>query len=110
MHSKKSPPLDNFAFPNLTFFELSVMPMEELRASQLLDFLEASPRLQAVRMEIAGDILLDDVPQERIVVLPNVESLCLVVGDGGPGMGSQLTYRVLPRSIRRSPTGEALAV
>ena len=87
LHSKMSPPLDHFAFPNLTFFELSVAPVEEFRASQLLDFLEASPMLQAVRVKIDGDILLDDVPQERIVVLPNLESLCLIFGDGGPGYG-----------------------
>ena len=87
LRSEGSPFLNHFAFPNLTFFELSVVPMEELRASQLLDFLEASPMLQAVRVKIDGDIFLDDVPQERVVVLPNLESLCLVFSDGGPGYG-----------------------
>ena len=56
--SKRSPPLDHFAFPNLTFFELSAAPVEEFQALQLLDFLEASPMLQSACMKIAGDILL----------------------------------------------------
>ena len=86
LHSKRSLPLDHFAFPNLAF-ELSVTPVEELRASQLLDFLEASPMLQAVCMKIDGDIFLEGVPQEIFVVFPNVESLYLVVSDGEAGYG-----------------------
>ena len=77
--------LNHFAFPTLTSFELYVENVKEFRASRLPDFLETSPMLQTVRMEIAEDILFDDVPRERAVVLPNIESLCLVVSDGESG-------------------------
>ena len=80
-----SPPFFNhFVFPNLTSFDLSV-PRVELHASQLLDFLNASPTLQVVRVRIFGKISLDGVPRKKLVVLPNVESLCLVVSGGEPG-------------------------
>ena len=85
LRSEGSPFLNHFAFPNLTVFELSVAPARELRASQPFDFLGASPMLQAVRIKIDGDIFLNGVPQERVVVLPNVDSLCLGVSDGVPG-------------------------
>ena len=79
------PPLNHFIFPNLTSFELSVEKVEGFRASQLLNFLEASPMLQTVHVKIIADILFDGVPRERAIVLPDVESLSLVVSDGGPG-------------------------
>ena len=75
---------NHFVFPNLTSFDLS-MARVEFHASRLLDFLKASPTLQVVRVRIFGKILLDGVPREKPVVLPNVESLCLVVSDGEPG-------------------------
>ena len=82
----RCPPLLNcFAFPNLALFELSVVQVEGFRASLLLDFLEASPILQKVYVRVIADILFDDVSRERAVVLPNLESLSLVVSDGGPG-------------------------
>ena len=84
LYSDLPPPLNHFDFPNLTFFELSALS-GGLQASQLLDFLEASPMLQAVCVDIEGTISLHGVPQERIVVLPNVESLSLVMNDGEPG-------------------------
>ena len=34
-----------------------------------------------MHLKIIGDISLDDVPQGRVVVLPKVESLCLVMSD-----------------------------
>ena len=41
--------------------------------------------LQVVHVKIIGNISLDGVPQERVVVLPDVESLSLVMSDGEPG-------------------------
>ena len=86
LQSERSPFLHHFIFPNLTTFELSACPVEEdFRASQLLDFLEASPMLQTVHMKIMGDISLEGFPRERAVVLPNVEIFSLIVSNGGPG-------------------------
>ena len=84
LHSARSLSLSHFVFPNLTSFDLAIA--EELfRGSQLLDFLEASPMLQAVRMKIIGPISLQGIPQERVVVLHRVESFCLAARDGSPG-------------------------
>ena len=80
----RSSSLNRFAFPTLTSFELSVVYVKEFQASRLLNFLETSPMLQTVRMEIAGD-MFDDIPREWAIVLPDVESLCLVVSDGESG-------------------------
>ena len=86
MHSERFPFLNRFVFPNLTTFELSATPRaERFRASELLDFLGASPALRTVHMKIIGDLVLVGVHQERIVVLPNVETFSLVVNDGGAG-------------------------
>ena len=82
MNSRYTPPLNHFVFPNLTLFELSVAQVEEFRASQLLNFLEASPTLQTVDVKIFAEILLDDVPRERVVVLLDVETLHLLTNDG----------------------------
>ena len=41
--------------------------------------------LRTVHVKILTDILFDDVPRERAVVLPNLESLSLLVSDSGPG-------------------------
>ena len=85
MSSRNSQFLNYFIFPNLASFELSVEKVENFQASQLLDFLEASPMLQKVDVMVIADILFDDVPRERAIVLPNLESFSLVVSDGGPG-------------------------
>ena len=79
LRSDGAPYLNYFAFPNLTTFELSATPEDEgFPAAQLLNFLEASPVLQTVRIRIeAGVVLLGDVPPERVVVLPNVEALSI---------------------------------
>jgi hypothetical protein len=85
LHSNGSLSLRHFRFPNLTTFELWAVPEEDFRASQLLDFLEASPMLRTVDMKIITDIVLEGVPRERIVVLPNVETFRLAMRDGGDG-------------------------
>ena len=82
VHSEDSQLLSLFVFPTLTSFELSMESPEEFWALYLLDFLEASPMLQVGRMKIDGAIFFDGVPQERVVVLPDVESLSLVMSDG----------------------------
>ena len=69
------PFLDCFAFPNLTTFDLSATSHEEpFPASQLLDFLEATPTLRDIRLVIQEEISLAGVLPGRIVVLPNVET------------------------------------
>jgi len=86
------PFLHHFVFPNLTELELSArsvgpaLPVR-FRASQLLDFLEASPMLRTVYIKVIGDILFEGVPRENPVMLPNVEAFSLVVSDGGHGYG-----------------------
>ena len=80
-----TPFLTHFAFPNLVAFNLSANPSEGFRASLLLDFLEASPTLQAVDVTIIATMSLERVPQQRVVVLPNVKIFGLTVNDGGPG-------------------------
>ena len=79
-----SPPLNHFVFPNLVEFHLSVEPWEDLHALRLLDFLEASPLLQKVRI-IVTDISFEGVPQGRVIVLPNAEHFELSMADGEPG-------------------------
>jgi hypothetical protein len=76
--------LNRFAFPNLTTFELSATHGSlGLPVSPLLDFLEGSPTLRTVRIKIAAEIHTEDVPPERVVVLPNVEMFS--VTQDGPG-------------------------
>jgi len=87
LHSEGAPFLNHFTFPNLTTFELSTMD-EEFPISQLLNFLEASPTLQAVHIRVQAGLLLGDVPPERVIVLPNVEIFSVTRGKPG--------YRITP--------------
>ena len=73
--------LSHFVFPNLTTFELSSDP-GECSALYLLNFLEASPTLQTVEIEIPATVTLTDVPQEMVVTLPNVKTFSLDVANG----------------------------
>jgi hypothetical protein len=84
--SNWSPPLSHFLFPNLVSFEFATaLDQEEFRAFELLDFLEASPVLQTVYLEILAEISLEGVPRERVVILPNVGDFRLTMVDGEPG-------------------------
>ena len=84
LHSEGLPFLNHFVFPNLKTFDLSTMPVNaEFHVSQLLDFLEASPTLQTVRIRVEAEILLGDVPPERVVVLPNVEVFSVIQDESG---------------------------
>ena len=86
LHSERFPFLNHFVFPNLTSFELFAIPgVERYHASELLDFLEASPMLRTVRVKIIADLVHEDVPRERVVVLPDTETFSLVVSDGEHG-------------------------
>jgi hypothetical protein len=49
--------------------------------SQLLDFLEASPTLHTLCMDIIADRPTEAIPEERVVVLPNVKTFTLIMGD-----------------------------
>ena len=82
--SKGIPHLNHFTFPNLTTFELCTTSyITKFPVSQLLDFLEASPTLRKVRIEIEADMDTGDVPPERLVVLPNVGMFTLVENEPG---------------------------
>jgi len=83
LHSKRSPILSYFAFPNLTSFELSVVSAEVFNGSRLLDFLEASPMLQEVYMMVIAPISLEGIPRGMLIFLQDVERFCLVARDGG---------------------------
>ena len=110
LHSERFPFLNHFVFPNLTTFELSVMPglRERFHASELLNFLEASPMLRMAQMKILADLILGDVPRERVVVLPNVDTFALVVDDGGPGF-TIATHISCPSAQRTSLIHEKIA-
>jgi len=85
LYSSALPFLSHLTFPNLTTLKLSIEPAaEEFHASQLFNFLKASPMLRTVYMRVPS-ILLEGVPRETVVVLPNVETFSLVMNDDGPG-------------------------
>ncbi|KAF9783462.1 hypothetical protein BJ322DRAFT_1110348 [Thelephora terrestris] len=69
--------LSHFVFPNLTMFKLSSWSRERCSTLLLLSFLNASPMLQTVEVSISHQIDLRDVPQETVVVLPNVKTFSL---------------------------------
>jgi len=78
------PSLRRFAFPNLTTLYFSTW-IDVYPVSELLDFLEASPTLQWIRMSIRTTLFHEDVPPGRIIVLPCVEFFALAALSYGPG-------------------------
>ena len=82
--------LNYFAFPNLTTFEFSAAS-GRFPISQLLNFLEALPTLQTVRMKIKAGILRGDVPPERVIVFPNVEIFSIAEGKPGYGIAPHIS-------------------
>jgi len=88
--------LNHFAFPNLTTFKLSTMVF---RASQLLDFLEASPTLRTVCIRVALEIDTEDIPPERVIVLPNVEIFSITHSEPEPDY--RIAARISCPSARR---------
>ena len=78
------PSLNNFAFPRLVSFDLLTTGIDGFRATQLLDFLEASPMLRTVRIKVTAFTALNRIPQERVATLPQVGTFDLTVDDGAP--------------------------
>ena len=78
----QSPFILHLAFPNLVSFDLSTEHWAGFPALRLLDFLEGSPMLQIVKMQVLAYISFEGVIQERVVCLPSVEHFTLTVGDG----------------------------
>lgn len=92
LHSDGLPYLDHFTFPNLTTFQLFVIPEEEaFHVSQLLDFLGATPTLQDVYVSIQAESSLAGVPPGRVVVLPNVERLSVIEEEPGYDIAAHLS-------------------
>jgi len=85
LRSHRSPFLNHFVFPNLTTFELSITQAEVFRASELLNFLEASPVLRNVHMRIIVNISLEGVARGRVVTLPRVQTFSLAMNGGVSG-------------------------
>jgi hypothetical protein len=77
-HSEYSRLLNRFAFPNITTFKLTTSPALEFSALDLLGFLQASPTLQMVKVEVHGRLMPGDIPQDMVVVLPNVKTFSLL--------------------------------
>ena len=70
--------LDCFVFPNLTTLNLAASPgLNFFDASQLFDFLKASPTLRTVDVKIYGCMRARRTPSATAVVLPNVETFSL---------------------------------
>ncbi|KAF9783894.1 hypothetical protein BJ322DRAFT_1197273 [Thelephora terrestris] len=69
--------LGHLVFPKLTTFELCSTPDSECNALHLLEFLKASPLLNTVKLKISAAVVLRGVPQEMVVLLPNVETFSL---------------------------------
>ena len=92
LHSAGIPHLNHFAFPNLTTFELfAAEESEEFPVSQLLNFLEASQTLRTVRIEIAAETYTEDVPLERVIVLPNAEVFSVTQDKPGYRIAAHVT-------------------
>lgn len=100
--SSLSPLLGQFTFPNLVSFYFSAMPLEDFLTSQLLDFLEASPMLQIVQMAITTFRSFEDIPQERVVVLPSVKSFALIMGDYKRVNGYDVAAHISCPSVRHT--------
>jgi hypothetical protein len=95
--SRLAPSLSHFVFPNLVSFDF-VTQSRRFRTSELLGFLEASPMLQTVHMEIFASDSVEVTPQERVVTLPRVETFTMVLGNDG--MGYQIATHISCPSVR----------
>ena len=71
---------NHFNFPNLTTFSLWTHEVVRSKASDLFNFLKASPLLQTVGINAYTGIMLEDIPQETVVTLLNVETFELLCG------------------------------
>ena len=73
--------LNHFVFPNLTMFNLRTEKVSRSGASDLFGFLKASPMLRTVRICIFNGIMVEDIPGQTVIVLPNVETFSLASDD-----------------------------
>ena len=94
--------LDHFVFPNLTAFKITTPPTQALNALDLLNFLEASPMLRTVEMEINGKPTSDSIPQGTLVILPNVETFSLFGKVYGSNVYQLATHISCPRTKNTS--------
>ena len=74
--------LKYLVFPNLVSFDFSAQQDQRFRITELLDFLEATPTLQSVELEVFGCSSPEDAPRGRIITLPNVQQFTLLLGNG----------------------------
>ncbi|KAF9643416.1 hypothetical protein BDM02DRAFT_3264106 [Thelephora ganbajun] len=81
------PSLRHFAFPNLTTLDFRTWMIwtDAFPVSQLLNFLEASPTLQQIVAVITADRFSEDIPPDRVVVLPYIKTFYLTITSYGPG-------------------------
>ena len=114
-NSAWSPSFTSFFFPNLVSFDFWAISPMDFCASQLLSFLEASPMLRTVHMAILSDVSFQGVPQEKIVLLPNVQNFDLIISDGGSGYevpahiscpSAKITSLMLKKDIEDTIPGE----
>ena len=90
--SEGLPFLNRFAFPNLTTFGLTAMQEnDQFPVSQLLSFLEATPTLRTVHIEIVGEMSFECVPPDRVIVLPNVEEFTLTEDEYGYNIATHIS-------------------
>jgi len=96
----RHPSLRCFTFPNLTTFIFSTWTAHEaFSVSELLDFLEASPTLRQIDMTINADLLHEDVPPGRVIVLPSATTFFLGIINYGPGC-EIATHISCPSAVR----------
>ena len=101
LDTKLTGSLGRFIFPNLTTFKLTVSPIEGLNASDLLNFLKTSPLLRKVEVDIFGSIMPGRIPQNTIIILPNLETFSMC---GRGGVYESATHISCPRAKRISLT------
>ena len=69
--------LNHFVFPRITTFHLMMNIVPASGASDLFEFLKASPQLQTVTIGTAYEIDPEHIPKNMVIVLPNVETFSL---------------------------------
>ena len=102
---KRFPSLCHFTFPNLTTLRFATW-INAYPVSQLLDFLEASPALQWIRILIEARRFCEDVPPGRVIALPCVKTFSLNITSYGSGC--EITTHISCPSARRVEFGHWL--
>ena len=85
--------LHHFFFPNLVSFDFSGTEEHPSHGLGLLDFLESSPMLRTVRMDINPYLSTITIPWDRDIILPNLEEFTLIMTDY-PLDGYELAARI----------------